>query len=701
MSEESGKFEEGWPPNGRWKSPSLEGAERAAYLAKNDLLTTAGRGRPGVVHPVFEAVRKSLRKRAIELGPRGYDRFFPYRIEFAMLFLASFSPSVVQRLLNEIFTAETTKRGSTIQWGPTPPSIPTIRRAYSKVHDELISTDLVSRIPKSWHQMLRKYRMGAWHKEAPDWMLEAYYGAGISAPLPLRVTKPKLKKRKSGMHRNEVDPDPLVEDADVIAGVISNQIRQTAASLSPSEKTKRLKRELDAIRKVFPDFSLGESEKLIAWDLGLTAVREERESRKSGACDLAIIAQKDIKPNEKVGRSRIDPERRSPKSGSPKRIESSHHEDVATNQELEVTSSEAPSAETSIEYSRVQVLPSESEVEDGPLQPLPVLGDSGDEKSWILREHRVDVLRSNHWDLADCPRIIFPDVLEDTPEDTYQAWLDFDPDHDMWDIPVESEYNYALEYEESDSGLIDLVEHGYLAEAIYGDTFPAMHRSILFCWILEKIVARTLKLKYGQIDYQTDRKYMPMAYVWSEADAAHWIENWNPQFWAPLTPLRLEMLRPRSVSEILDGYEWIPGWGFMHSDVVEHAMLIFAKPQSSSMKGEKLRESEWTWAAAVYRARGATRVAEGASFVQRVPLPGGKARFSMPFCVDYSSIRFPESVWMDFLGTPGMWVSRGHGEASVVAQLIQVESHIHIPSVMMIERYLVGRAEGFIAKTNL
>lgn len=693
MSEELGKFEEGWPPNGRWMSPALEGAERAAYLVRNNLLTTAGRGRPSVVHPVFDVVRSSLRRRAIELGPRGYDRFLPYRIEFAMLFLASFSPSVVQRLLNEIFTAEITKKGSTIQWGPTPPSIPTIRRAYSKVHDELISTDLVSRIPKSWHMILGKYKLGVWHKQAPDWMLQAYHRAGISAPLPLSITKPKFQKRMGGMQRNEVDSDPIVEDADMAAEVNLNQIRQTAASLSPSEKTKRLKRELDAIRKVFPGFSLEESEKLIAWDLGLTAVREERESRKSGECDLAIIAQKDIKPNEKVARSRIDPERRNPKSGSSKRSEASLHVDVAKNQELQVTSSELPSAGISTKYSRVQVLPSESEVEDGPLQPLPVLGDSGDEKSWILREHRVDVLRGNHWELANCPKIIFPDVLEDTPEDTYQAWLDFDPGHDMWDIPVESEYDCAFEYEEPDSGLIDLVEHGYLVETIYGDTFPAMHRSILFCWILEKIVAKTLKLKYGKIDCRTDRNYIPMAYVWSEADAEHWIEHWNPQFWAPLTPIRLEMLRPRFASEIPEGCEWIPGWGFMSINVIEHAMVIHTKPQSSSMKSEKLRESEWTWATAVFRARGAARVAEGA-------LPGGKAKFSMPFCVNYSSIRFPESVWMDFLRTPGMWVSRGHGEASVVAQLLQVESQIHIPSVMMIERYLVGRAESFLAEKN-
>lgn len=100
-----------------------------------------------------------------------------------------------------------------IQWGRTPPSIPTIRRAYSKVCDELVSTDLVSRIPKQWHLLLRKYKMGAWHEDAPEWMLEAFYRAGVSAPLPISIKKPKLKKGKCVRHQDEVKADDNVEDA--------------------------------------------------------------------------------------------------------------------------------------------------------------------------------------------------------------------------------------------------------------------------------------------------------------------------------------------------------------------------------------------------------------------------------------------------------------------------------------------------------
>ncbi len=615
-----------------------------------------------------------------------------------MLFLAAASPFLVRWLLDEIFTAEAGRGRLAIQWGRTPPSIPTIRRAYSKVFDELVSTDLVSRIPKQWHLLLRKYKMGAWHEDAPEWMLEAFYRAGVSAPLPLCIRKPKPKKGKCVRHQDEVGADEIVEDADPVEEVISDETRPTAAAMSPTKKTKRLERELVAIRKIFPDFSLDEEEWLIAWDQGLTAVRQDRERRRSAETDIRTVVQKDPSPLKKVTQLRMVPERKHRQSDLLPLSKASHHQDVSTNQESEGFSIEAAPAEASNEWARIQV--SESGVENAQLQSSPQSGESANEESWILREHRADVLRSEKWEFEDCPIILFPDVLRDSPKDTFQAWLNHDPGRDECGVPMEFEHDYAIEYQNFESEIINFVDQGYLAEAVYRDTFPATHRSLLFCWILERIVARTLKLKSGQIDYQTDKKFIPMAHVWNEAEAGYWLEHWNPKFWAPLTPLRLEMLRPLSASEIPDGYDWISGWGFMPCDAVERAMRIYAEPQSSGVKDAKLRESEWTWAAAVYRARGGTRAAGDISFVRRLPLPGGKSMFGMPFCVDYSCIKFPVSDWMDFSETPGMWVCSGHGEAEILEKLCHVKSSIHLPSLLMIERYLVQRAGGFLEKSS-
>ncbi len=269
-----------WPPAGKWKSPSLRGGARTAYLKSRNQPDCFGPGRPKVVHPVCDEVRAILKERAADIGPRGHDRFLPFRVEFSILFLATYSPSFVSGLLDDVFS-EAVESGCKIDWSKTPPSVPTIRNAYRCVRDELENADLVAKIPREWQLLLSKYHLGPWHRDAPEWILTAYYLAGVPAPAPRLMTNRRPERGKRRDLGEHAEKDHLAFNPIPISQMITNQTREAAAAISPTEKTRRLARELAAIRKIFPDFQINKAEELLAWEFGLSAVREQREKPKS------------------------------------------------------------------------------------------------------------------------------------------------------------------------------------------------------------------------------------------------------------------------------------------------------------------------------------------------------------------------------------------------------------------------------------
>jgi hypothetical protein len=632
-----------------------------------------------------------------------------------MLYLSAYSPHVVLGLLHEVWNSN---KKSGITLGKV--SSRTILSVYKKVANELRSGGLVQDFPRGWLVALAKFELGPWHPRTPRWLTVVFSNAEIRVPMP--------PMRNHGRITQSENQATIFDTGHAVEHIIS-QHRESRMVLSPVEKSKRLVRELNAIRKVFPDFTLSEDEKFVAWDLGLSAVRERRDQEM-----LAQAGNPRAKPSGSKDKNRGKKALSKEVSSSTSRSATGDIESMA-DMDSNALTPHCVSAESESKPECVEVVAPRTVIdfEFGGLRgdyalvvrkigfsnphalPPAWYGRSveafsnGPENAWQTDdddsksppETRLDVF-SRDWppgppgsrfrlvdskvarDPIILPDLIFPNLNADSPQAAFDAWLNFDPESDSLCSKYQEVARRVIAFH---NGLQQLADCRITGKVLH-PRLCATGYMVLFQWILEQSIAKSLDLRICSELEKSESDYVPIAPIWQQQGGFEHEATKKTSVFLPITPLLNMLLGSPPRGQVPQGHRWVLGWGAVPQTVVEQAMETYNEIMKQRFSKVRL-DPRRNWLIHIgrslavqsfYESNHRGVVHETFNILTR--------RTLAPMCSNLANNQMEGGEWLDLSKFKNTWKPESKDEVGVVKRLRSFTTQIHMPSLRLVEQHL-------------
>ncbi len=642
-----------WRPGGRWKSPSLEGAERERLLADLGRSESKSVGRRAKLHPIEQRVRDLLSARQIELRDKGKDRFREFRSELALLYLGGFSPTFARDLLCDVFPQMVGK-----------PGVHTINSAYDKVCNGLVQGGLADQLDPSGLRLLEEHQTGPWDPEAPPW-LRRVFNLPVSSALTGGVSAATAAPYDAGdvpVPREPAPSNPAIDGVETFVRQweMVKRVKPSLGEPTTAELRIGIAKGIDEVLKMRANLELAPSEPVteISATFSLSGVSLE---------DSTAPAERAV-------------------DSSSENIAATHNDHILPHEMTEYPAPVEPvvgTVDSSIPAGdpispSTPVLP--STVSRPALSEMAALAGFDEwppgwgEEDQVLYEPMHELLcRSADSLILDGHETFFPELPEIPLEPNPQielpvfAWKEITEGS----RPVEVPPGFGL-FGFDELWHLSMPMSGYTQEDCHGEKIPDI--AWICTLVAEGIVERAFGLTKGT-ESPSGRRYLQYGPLWSESLARKMLDMNCPNWFYAVNPNRVEQRKPLCFEDVPKDCTWVPGWGLYPTEYLKRVLAADRQGLCLISTNEDLQRNEVHFYGKLTQALGPAGVENNASaFRYRKPKWKGFVPFA--FGASFRDCAEASTDWINFADL-NVWSEQNPGAEPLLKALASIPTAIH------------------------